>query len=95
MFKASRIDFTDATLASSLAPVQCASLAPPASTFEQTASSPTQKDPYGSKGHTHTHTRPPLGEAKRAKAGTVVRVRAPSAQGQTMKAHLIVKTWAT
>ena len=50
---APQIDITDAALASSLVPVQCASLAPPAKI---------QKDPYDSKGYTHTHT-PPRREA--------------------------------
>ena len=43
---ASWIDFRDATLASSLVPVQCASLAPPAKTV--------QKNPCDYKGHTHS-----------------------------------------
>ena len=49
---ASQIDFTDAALASSLVPVQCASLAPPA---EEAFKTKNKGEPSGTGVDTHTH----------------------------------------
>ena len=58
------IDITDDTLASSLVPVQCASLAPPATRFKKGEDRRKKKRKvlHLLRCYTHTHTRPEPGQ---------------------------------
>ena len=86
---ASRIDFTDATLASSLVPVQCASLAPPAVRQMQMQKHPWREAKVRADVHVCAPKRQENEDMTRGRDGTKVRAvemkGEPSAQGQPMK----------